>query len=113
MAANTKTGSYTGTGAAINIELGFIPDYIRVINITDGDDAWEWFSSMAAASAIYQRNLVDNATSGNSSMALITTNGISTYDAADFSHKKGFKVGTSLSENGKTFAYVATRNGEY
>jgi hypothetical protein len=30
-------GFIHGTGAALNIELGFIPDYVEVTNLTDGD----------------------------------------------------------------------------
>ncbi len=30
-------GFLRGTGAAINVELGWIPDYVEIINLTDGD----------------------------------------------------------------------------
>ena len=30
-----------GTGAAINVELGWIPDFVRVANMTDGDVIFE------------------------------------------------------------------------
>lgn len=30
-------GFIHGTGAALNLELGFIPDYVEVTNLTDGD----------------------------------------------------------------------------
>ena len=32
-----KTGLTVGNGAAINVELGWIPDYVMVYNCTDGD----------------------------------------------------------------------------
>lgn len=31
------TGFLRGTGAAINVALGWIPDYVQIINLTDGD----------------------------------------------------------------------------
>lgn len=31
------SGFLRGTGAAINVELGWIPDFVQVINLTDGD----------------------------------------------------------------------------
>lgn len=31
------TGFLRGTGAAINVQLGWIPDFVQVINLTDGD----------------------------------------------------------------------------
>lgn len=109
MTDQVKIGSYTGTGAAINIECGFVPDYVRVINATDGDGTWEWFNGFGAGDALYERTLVDNATSGNSSLALITSNGIDAYQGST-SVGKGFTVGTALSESAKVFRYVAMRN---
>lgn len=35
-----KTGYLRGTGAAINVELGWIPDKVTIINETDGDKVW-------------------------------------------------------------------------
>ncbi len=32
-----RCGYIHGTGAAINVELGFVPDYVRILNWTDGD----------------------------------------------------------------------------
>jgi hypothetical protein len=32
-----RCGYHVGNGAAINIELGFVPDRARVVNLTDGD----------------------------------------------------------------------------
>lgn len=104
------TGTYTGTGAAVNVEIGFAPDYIKIINVTDGDDAWEFFGGMTAGHAIYTRNVVDNATTGNASMSRITANGISLRNPTDFVGKHGFTAGSACSETGKTFAWIAARN---
>lgn len=38
-----KTGYLVGNGAAQNIELGFIPDYVAIFNMTDGDKIHEAF----------------------------------------------------------------------
>lgn len=113
MATEIKVGSYTGTGAAINVELGFTPDYVKVINVTDGDEYWEWFSSMTNAHAIYTRTVTDNGVTGNASITRITANGITPLNPTDFTTKQGFTIGTALSESGDTFAYVAVRNAEY
>lgn len=32
-----KFGTVVGTGAAITVQTGFVPDYVRVTNLTDGD----------------------------------------------------------------------------
>jgi len=99
-----KVGTYTGTGAAINIEIGFIPDYVRIWNATDGDICWEWFYGMGAGDALQITNHADT------QLSLITSNGVDAYDPGDYSNNLGFTVGTSLSESAKVFRYVAIRN---
>lgn len=113
MASETKIGSYTGTGAAINVELGWVPDHIEIINITDGDEKWTWFESMSDANAIHEQSIADDGTTSNVSMEKITSNGVTPYEPTNLSNKKGFTVGTAISEDGKTFAYKATRNAPY
>lgn len=113
MASETKVGTYVGNGAALNIELGWTPDYVKVVNLTDGDGSWEFFPGMTAGHAIYTRAVTDNATTGNASMSRITSNGISPRNPTDFSGKKGFTAGSALSANGKTFGFIAVRNAEY
>lgn len=108
----TKIGTYEGTGAALNFSIGFAPDFIEVINAEDGDSKWTWFRGMAAASAIFEQNVVDNGTTGNASMALDTTNGITAYDGTKTAGE-GFTVGTDLSENGKTYRYLAIAGDDY
>lgn len=36
MTPNTVVGRVTGTGSAINVVLGFKPDYVEVVNATTG-----------------------------------------------------------------------------
>ena len=109
MANSIKTGTYTGDGAAQNIEIGFVPDYVRVINATDGDIAWEWFNGFGAGDALQTINVVDSGTSGAAGMSLITANGIDAYEGST-SAGKGFTIGTALSESAKVFHYIAMRN---
>lgn len=111
MANNVEIGTYTGNGAAINIELGFIPDHVRVINVTDGNQIFDWFNGMTAGHAIRQQNVVDNGTTGNSSLASITSNGITAL-AGDRTtpRRPGFTVGTALSTDTKVYRYIASRS---
>lgn len=37
------TGFLRGTGSAINVELGWIPDFVKIISLTDGDITYENF----------------------------------------------------------------------
>lgn len=108
MADQVRVDTVEGTGAAINIELGWIPDYVRIINVEDGDTIHEWFRGMGAGDAIKAINVVDNATSGANGLALISANGIDTYSADDA--EDGFTIGTDISESGKTLRYIAMRN---
>lgn len=39
----SRVGFVHGTGAALNVELGWIPDFVMVVNLTDGDDIWANF----------------------------------------------------------------------
>ncbi len=47
-----RTGRFLGTGAAVNIQLGFIPDVVFMWNYTDGDmlDIWHRGRVMAFTS---------------------------------------------------------------
>jgi hypothetical protein len=98
--ANIKTGSTTGTGAAINIELGFIPDFVAVFNTTDADQIDFWLTGMTAATSIQV----------NTAVATRASNGISTY-AGSSTTSKGFTIGSGISESGKTLIYLAIENG--
>src|SRR3546814_2303752 len=104
MASGIKTGSYTGTGAYINIELGGVPDYIIIWNATDGDTKWEWFNGLAAANALATKN--DAATQ----LSLITSNGVTAFAGTSADKAAGFTVGTALSESTKVFRYAAFRD---
>lgn len=107
---NIKVGTVTGTGAAINISLGFIPDYVRIVNVTDGDTIHEWFYGMGAADAIKLQDVVDSGSTGNHSMALITSNGIDAY-VGDSSAAKGFTISAAISESAKELRYIAIASG--
>ena len=37
-----RTGFIMGNGAAINVLTGFVPDYVKVVNLTDRDKVTEW-----------------------------------------------------------------------
>lgn len=103
MSSAVKIGSYVGTGAAINIELGFVPGYVRIWNATDGDTCWEWFNGLGAGDALQSAN------HASAQFSLITSNGVDAYAGTAADKAAGFTVGTALSESGKTFRYAAFR----
>lgn len=97
MFRNFKTGTYAGTGAAVTLELGFVPDFFVVWNETDSDAMWFWGRGMTAA----------NALAVNTAVAALSSNGVTTYTGAVGSASAGLTLGTTLSENGKTHRYIA------
>lgn len=103
MNPNIRTGTVAGTGAALNVVLGFTPDYVRVVNIEDGDTAFEWWSGMTDGHAIQTTN------HDTAQLSRITSAGITPLDDAD--DGAGFTLGTTISEDGKDLAYIAVRNG--
>lgn len=98
MPAQTKTGTYTGTGAAITLQLGFIPDEFRAVNITDGDIDHIWFDGMTAGTT------VDTGTAVVSN----ADNGVTRYAGTPGGNAAGLVLGTDLSESAKVYRYTAT-----
>lgn len=49
MSSQVKVGFIHGTGSAENVELGWIPDYVKIVNLTDGDKIHEnWLHKVIA-----------------------------------------------------------------
>ena len=106
--ARIAHGTFTGTGAAINFSVGFVPTKVTVENVTDGDESWTWYNGMTAAHAL--KIAADGA------KTRITANGISTYAGSATPGSEaapGFTAGSALSESGKTFAYEATLEDDF
>lgn len=96
---STKIGTYTGNGAAQNISLGFVPDFVFIVNVTDGDIVLMWFAGITAEGA---------STDIAAAVAPNADNGVSTY-AGSSTAAPGFTVGTDGSENAKVYGYFAAR----
>lgn len=97
MAGGIAISTYTGTGSAINVAIGFVPDYVRIINITDSDVTAEWFAGMTDGIA------VDTA----AAVAANADNGISKLESTSLGF--GFIVGTDYSESAKVYRYIALK----
>ncbi len=93
------SGVITGTGAAINVSLGFTPSRVRLLNQTQLAEL-EWVSAMPAAAGLKR------ITAGT--MSYIVTGGISAY-AGDGSTAKGFTLGTdAFNAAANVIHYIAT-----
>lgn len=105
-----KVGITVGNGAAINVELGWIPDYVRVLNATDGDLITEAFPndevipfSSGGTNEIAAGDTITGATSGATAVVdevLLYSGSWASGDAAGFFVvKRDNIVGTFGSEN--------------
>lgn len=81
------TGLLAGTGAALNVSLGFRPAYVRLVNETQLSTA-EAFDGMADARAV----VTDDSGAAATDILLKTTNGI-TFTS------QGFQIGTEATIN--------------
>ena len=97
MAGEICVDSYVGTGAAVDVVLGWVPDYVRIIQTTDGNLTGEWFDGMNDGTSI---NTAADVT-------LNSSNGVS--KLLDAVKGRGFTVGTAFSTNGKTYRFHAVR----
>jgi hypothetical protein len=99
MIPSTVVGTYTGTGAAQNIVIGFKPDFLLVTNITDGDIIHTGFRGLTAAGAGVDIAAAVGNADNDLTLTYAGTSG------------EGFTVGTDASESGKVYGYLAIRSG--
>ncbi len=92
---NVATGRYldTGTVAAYDINLGFRPRYIKIVNLTDRNQI-EWFEGMADASGYV------SVAAGT--RTLVTSNGI-TVTSRGFT----FGLNTDVNVSNKQVSWLA------
>lgn len=103
MADSYATAVVAGTGASIDVELGWIPDRVEVLNITATDFAEiKWCSGMANAAGVKRLT----STSSKLSSLGITPLGAATTDTI-----KGFRIGadTDLNVAAENIQYFAWR----
>jgi len=95
---NFACGTVEGTGAAISIECGFIPSYVRIINI-DGDASGDWTEDMADGEIF--KDLPTGV------IALMASGGIT--PSAVNSASLGFSIGTDtdLNASAETIIWIA------
>lgn len=93
-------GTVEGTGAALTIQLGFTPEYVRLVN-EDGLASLEWFSAMTDGHGL------KTVTAGT--MSKITSNGVTPYSGTAGANSAGFTIGadTDINVSGETLHYVA------
>lgn len=106
---NFACGTQDGTGASIDINLGWTPDIVIVQNWEATDyGRLEWYKGMTDAHAIKLLTATDR------DLSKITSLGISVFgdDAADTF--RGFRIGadTDVNVSGESITWYAFRNSE-
>ncbi|MEO1169926.1 MAG: hypothetical protein AAFW97_14570 [Pseudomonadota bacterium] len=114
MAAEFKRGAVEGTGSAINVSIGFQPDYVKCFNIDDAGDLHavaEWTTDMADASMFKGLKIADDGTTSNLSNTYVASDGITPY-AGDDTNGEGFTIGADgdLNASGETIVWIAMRD---
>lgn len=93
MQGRPATGTFTSTGAAINIQCGFVPAYVKVTNITSRD-GMEWSETMPAGHALK--------TVAAGTRTALTSNGITPYAGTLAGNSSGFTIGADADVNANT-----------
>lgn len=103
MTPKIATGSITGTGAALNVAIGFQPKYVKVYNNNDAGSKWatmEFFEGMTNGHGLKGLKVVDSGATGDASQAKVTSNGISLFGGstgpADLSGTCAVSVGSGV-----------------
>ena len=93
-----KRGKFTGNGAAQNISLGFVPDLVLIMNVTDGTSVEFFINDTAGATG----SIDIDATAG----PVTDAGGITAY-LGSTSAAAGFSVDAGNSVSGKVYRYLA------
>lgn len=98
-------GTSATTAAAVNVALGFVPKYVRVISLN---------TSVVVTEFIHGDDDVDmgqgvqTKESSGFSAAVLSANGITVGDVVvDGKKVKGFTIGTACQTNSKAFMWIA------
>ncbi len=95
-----KVGTVEGTGSLIIIQLGFTPEWVRILNIDD-NNSLEWTAAMPDDSGM--KTVTDG------TISKITSDGITPYAGTVGANALGFTIGTDsdVNVNAQTLVYVA------
>ena len=117
------TGAVTGTGSDINVDIGFTPSYVKVINRsklgTGGNLAGlEWFDGMGDDNALGLNVIADDGSTTTFNVANKTSDGITpkktssvqTSDPVTVTGITGFQIPAAFQSNGDELYYIAIRH---
>lgn len=92
-----KTGTVTGTGAQIDVSLGFVPACVLMVNETDGTRVDIYLLGQTLGTSVKVTG----------SGAATAANGIGPFAGTSLTASPGFSIGATASTSGKTLRYIA------
>lgn len=95
--SNHAVGSFTGAGEDVDINCGFVPRYVKFINLTDRT-IHEWTYDMAATHTL--KTVAAGTITDDTTSAIVVSNGID----GDF---RGFTVPAAVAISAKVCHYIA------
>lgn len=97
MTTFSRSGFVTGTtGVALNVSLGFAPDYVRLINESDGEEIY-WNREMTnLGTPIFGTKTV---AAGTRTILATAAVGVSDFAGVDGVTDKGFTIGATAGVN--------------
>lgn len=98
---NSVVATYTGTGAAIALDLGFVPSHVRAYDVTSGGDGWYWFANQDGTTST-TRGITEGTAIGTISNG---AGGITSLDGSAGTGI-GLTVGTNTTINATGHGYV-------
>jgi len=97
-----EVGTVEGTGATIIVQLGFTPQWVRILNI-DGQAMLEWTKDMPDGYGV--KTITDG------TISKITSLGITPYGGTVAGNAKGFLIGAdtdiNVTSTAETMIYIA------
>ncbi len=100
---NIASGKVAGTGAALNVSIGFKPRVVRLMNVAAGGVvSIDWNSDMGAGTGFKRAQ--------NGDASQLAANGVTQY-AGDETHTEGFTIGADADMNvaAEDIHYIAYR----
>ena len=108
MTTNVRTGHWIADGGDVNIPLGFVPDYLKVVDINAGSTLfYHWFERMEDDLACGSQEGISD--TGGTKALLADDAGIKAFDTGSVSPAAGTSAG-QLSEWAASTSYTAKTN---
>ena len=117
-----KTGKFVATGSDVILDLGFVPDYLKLFNANAATGevmAIEWFNQAGAGKEFHTTVIADNGTTGNASFGYVSSGGeveatvesttVQTSDPVQVTGKRGVQIDASWMDDGDVIYYIAIK----